>query len=100
MLSNAYISVVKKFIQFWGKNNAKIKHLEHLQKFYKCLKHFENLCPLRCFFLSAIRGTHTLILNLKLWMFQFQLKQRWAMKTDVKMLKNILHSDENTEFKC
>lgn len=27
-LSNAYISVVKKFIQFWGKNNAKIKHLE------------------------------------------------------------------------
>ena len=30
-LSNAYISVVKKFIQFRGKNNAKIKHLEHLQ---------------------------------------------------------------------
>lgn len=47
MLSNAYISVVKKFIQFWGKNNAKIKHLEHLQKFYKCLKHFENLCPFK-----------------------------------------------------
>lgn len=66
MLSNAYISVVKKFIQFRGKNNAKIKHLEHLQKSYKCLKHYFKICVLlRCFFLSALRGTYILILNVK-----------------------------------
>lgn len=52
-LSNVYISVVKKFIQFWGKNNAKIKHLEHLQKSYKCLKHYLKTCVLlRCFSLQ------------------------------------------------
>lgn len=67
MLSNAYISVVKKFIQFRGKNNAKIKHLEHLQKSYKWLKHYFKTCVLlRCFFLSAVRRTSTLILSFKL----------------------------------
>lgn len=27
-------------------------------------------------------------------------KAKMGHETDVKMLKNILHSDENTEFKC
>lgn len=52
-LSNAFISGIKKRKQFWGKNNAKIKHLEHLQKSYKCLKHYLKTCVLlRCLLLQ------------------------------------------------
>lgn len=57
-LSNAFISGIKKRKQFWGKNNAKIKHLEHLQKSYKCLKHYLKICVLlRCLLLLQEEDT-------------------------------------------
>lgn len=68
-LSNAYISVVKKFIQFWGKNNAKIKHLEHLQKSYKCLKHYFKTSVKVLLSFCNKEDIYTSILNFKLWMF-------------------------------